>query len=162
MLTVKQARFVAEFARTGNATQSAITAGYSINGAAVTGSNLLRNTKVIAALQAVSATAREVVEAKLEEAVGSEAWIIEKAAEVVNRALNAVPVTVMQNGERVTVEGEWTCNLGAATPALALLARRQPAFSEKHDVNLNMRAQVLALVAAVSEDELRAAKARLA
>ena len=42
--------------------------------------------------------------------------------------------------------------------ALALLARRHPEFSEKHDVNVSVRAQVVAMVAAMSDDELRQAK----
>jgi hypothetical protein len=48
-----------------------------------------------------------------------------------------------------------------AAPHLSLLARRHPEFSEKHDVNMTLRAQMLALVAGLSEDELRAAKERL-
>lgn len=45
-LTAKQARFVNEYIRTLNVTQSAVKAGYSSNSAHVTGSRLLRNDKV--------------------------------------------------------------------------------------------------------------------
>lgn len=45
-LTAKQARFVNEYIRTLNVTQSAVKAGYSSNSAHVTGSRLLRNEKV--------------------------------------------------------------------------------------------------------------------
>ena len=42
-LTKRQDTFVAEYAKTGNATRSAITAGYSPRSARVTGSRLLTN-----------------------------------------------------------------------------------------------------------------------
>lgn len=45
-LTAKLARFVNEYIRTLNVTQSAVKAGYSSNSAHVTGSRLLRNEKV--------------------------------------------------------------------------------------------------------------------
>lgn len=45
-LTPKQERFVNEYLKTLNVTQSAINAGYSSNSAHVTGSRLLRNEKV--------------------------------------------------------------------------------------------------------------------
>lgn len=45
-LTAKQARFVNEYIRTLNVTQSAVKAGYSSNSAHVTGSRLSRNEKV--------------------------------------------------------------------------------------------------------------------
>lgn len=45
-LTAKQARFVNEYIRTLNVTQSAVKAGYSSNSAHVTGNRLLRNEKV--------------------------------------------------------------------------------------------------------------------
>ena len=49
-LTHKQAAFAREYLVDRNATQAAIRAGYSRNGAEVTGSKLLRNTKVAAKL----------------------------------------------------------------------------------------------------------------
>ena len=127
MLTPKQAAFVAEYVKDNNATQAAIRAGYSAKTADVQGPRLLGNVGIQQALQQVRGTAVQVVEAKMEEAIGTEAWIVEKAAEVVYRALDAVPV---RNAKGEIVDGEWTCNLGAATPALALLAKRVPAFKD--------------------------------
>ena len=49
-LTPKQAAFAREYLVDRNATQAAIRSGYSRNGAEVTGSKLLRNTKVAAKL----------------------------------------------------------------------------------------------------------------
>jgi hypothetical protein len=50
-LTLKQEKFVLEYARTPNATIAVIKAGYSKNGAAVQGERLLRNAKVQNALE---------------------------------------------------------------------------------------------------------------
>ena len=49
-LNIQQRKFVTEYLKTGNAKQSAIAAGYSEKTAEVTGSRLLRNVKVKAAL----------------------------------------------------------------------------------------------------------------
>lgn len=46
-LNIRQSRFVAEYIKTGNATQSAIAAGYSPKTAHVQGHDLLRNPKLI-------------------------------------------------------------------------------------------------------------------
>ena len=105
-LTPKQAAFVAEYVKDGNATQAAIRAGYAQSSAHVTGHELLKHPKISEALTKVREQAVERVEAKLEEAIGTEAWIVEKAAEVVNRALEAVPV---RNGKGEIIDGEWTC-----------------------------------------------------
>lgn len=133
-LTPLEAAFVREYQVDQNGTKAAIRAGASPTSAKVTASRWLTKANVVAALEAVHAMALQVVAERTEEAIGSEAWIIEKAGEVVNRALNAVPVYEMRDGMRVPVEGEWTCNLGAATPALALLAKRLSAFSDKHEL----------------------------
>jgi phage terminase small subunit len=55
MLTPKQEAFVQHYATTRNATQSAILAGYSKNGASTSGSNLLRHEGVRGALMRIEA-----------------------------------------------------------------------------------------------------------
>ena len=50
-LTPKQARFAQEYLIDLNATQAAIRAGYSKNGAGQTAHNLLKNTEIAAAIQ---------------------------------------------------------------------------------------------------------------
>ncbi len=111
-LTPKQAAFVAEFVKDGNAAQAAIRAGYPERSARSVGSENLTKPDIIAALQAAQATAVQVVVQRTAEAAGSATWIIEKAVEVVDRAL------------------EDNRTLGHATPALALLAKRHPEFRE--------------------------------
>ena len=51
-LTPRQAAFIPEFLASGNATASAIAAGFSVKGASVAGTRMLRNASVQAALQA--------------------------------------------------------------------------------------------------------------
>ena len=57
-LTPRRARFVSEYVETGNATRSAIDAGYAVSGAHVTGSRLLRNAKVATAIDVERETLR--------------------------------------------------------------------------------------------------------
>ena len=52
ILTPRQAAFIPEFLATGNATASAIAAGFSVKGASVAGTRMLRNARVQEALQA--------------------------------------------------------------------------------------------------------------
>lgn len=52
MLTPRQAAFIPAFLACGNATASAIDAGFSVKGASVAGTRMLRNAKVQEALQA--------------------------------------------------------------------------------------------------------------
>ena len=151
-LTPKQARFVAEYARDQNATQAAIRAGYSEHTAYAAGSRLLKHVEVQQALQHAHATAVQVVEERTEEAIGSAAWIIEKAGEVVGRALNAVPV---RNSKGEVIEGEWTCNLSAANPALALLAKMHPTVFSPDTTNIDNRTLNLVLPDGTSLDDLK-------
>lgn len=51
-MTERQARWVTEFLACGNATASAVKAGFSVNGASVAGTRMLRNASVQKALQA--------------------------------------------------------------------------------------------------------------
>jgi len=51
-LTAKQARWVHEYLACGNASASAVKAGYSANGASVAGNRMLRNVRVQEALKA--------------------------------------------------------------------------------------------------------------
>jgi phage terminase small subunit len=55
-LTPRQAAFIPEFLASGNATASAIKAGFSVKGASVAGTRMLRNASVQRALQARQAS----------------------------------------------------------------------------------------------------------
>ena len=109
-LNPKQQRFVDEYLIDTNATQAAIRAGYSPHSAHVQGSQLLAVPSIRAEVDARSVALAESV-------AGSAAWIVEQTVEVVRRALDSDPP-----------------DLRAATPALALLAKRHPEFRERHDI----------------------------
>jgi len=51
-LTARQAAFIPAFLASGNATASAVKAGFSVRGASVAGNRMLRNARVQAAIQA--------------------------------------------------------------------------------------------------------------
>lgn len=81
-LTPKQAAFVAEYTRTGNATQSAITAGYPKSSARSVGSENLTKPDIIAALAEINSTAVQVVAERTGEATVTAARVIEEAARI--------------------------------------------------------------------------------
>lgn len=124
-LTPMQARFVAEWQKDQNGTQAAIRAGANPNSAHVTASKWLKLPKVVAALEAVNATAIQRVTESLEDAAGSAVWIVEKVVEIVERAMTPLPV--YYRGEPTT---EMQFAGGTAVAALALLAKRHPEFRE--------------------------------
>lgn len=66
-LNQRQRKFAINYFETGNATQSAIDAGYSIKGVEVTGSNLLRNTKVSTYLEELNSKLEDPAIANVQE-----------------------------------------------------------------------------------------------
>lgn len=102
-LTARQARFVAEFQVDLNASAAAVRAGYTPSRAHITGSELVANRKVAAAI----AEAQSAVVSRLEITV----------EDIVRRAWQ---IACEDRGDR--------------TAALALLAKRHPEFSEKHEL----------------------------
>ena len=104
-LTPKQQLFVAEYPNDLNATRAAIRAGYSENGADVTGVRLLGNPRI---QQAMAENLQRIVDV---------AGVT--AADIVREAWSIATDTERHDGARVS--------------ALALLAKRHPEFSDKHD-----------------------------
>ncbi len=74
-LTPKQAQFVKEYVADFNATQAAIRAGYSKNGAGQTAAHLLKNPKVQAALEIEARTRAAAAEVTAEEVLAELAGI---------------------------------------------------------------------------------------
>lgn len=167
-ITDQMRRFFAEYEVDQNATQAAIRAGYSPKSAAVTASRMLKQAKADPNFAAIRANTREVILAKvekpaaLEAAENTAAYAITKTLELIEYGTERVPVLGMFGP--IVVDGETLMEMRdpkVATSNIATLVRQFPEFSEKHDVNVNLRAQMLALVAGMPEDELRAAKASL-
>lgn len=151
-LTELKARFVAEYQVDFNATNAYIRAGGSPKTAYSAGPRMLAAVGVRDMLATAERARQDKIIEKVAAATGSADWIVERAAEVVNRALNAVPVFDARGN---IVKGEWTCNLGAATPALALLAKRHPEFRDGPTVNVDARHVTLAGLDAAQLERLR-------
>ena len=136
-LTSKQAAFIAEYVKDGNATRSAIAAGYSPASAHVTAHYLLRHPKIVPALAEVRAAASKLVSARLEktlgEAIGTAAWVLEQSVQVQNEARAAK-------------------QYGAAVSALTLIAKPLPEFRDGPIVD---NSQHVHLPAGLTVDELR-------
>lgn len=139
MLTPKKALFVVAYIPTQNATQAAITAGYSEKTAKQQGSRLLTDVDVKAALEAAHATALQVVEEAQQSAVANAQWIIERSVQVVEIGMATVPVRGRdgkviethyndEDGNEVAEPAYYeAANLTAANGALKLLAAMHPA-----------------------------------
>jgi len=86
-LNHKQQAFADSYLKTGNATQSVITAGYSSNGASVKGSNLLGNVKVKAYLEEKKAElAIQQAELAKKTQITTE-WLVENAKKVLEYSI---------------------------------------------------------------------------
>jgi hypothetical protein len=117
-LTPKQKRFCDEYLANGmNATQAAISAGYSKKGAEVTGSNLLRNTKVASVLRKEQ----------------------DKTAEKLNITREMILEALWQNHQlALTPEGETgRVDVRASSDALDKLNKMQGNYTEKRDITTN-------------------------
>lgn len=124
-LTAKQQRFIDEYLVDLNATQAAIRAGYSAKTAKQIGSRLLTNVDI------ASGIARR-QEARSEKAELSEAWILDKLRDNVERSMVAVPVMVFDHDKKQMVEsGEYTYQGNVANKALELIGKHRGMFVER-------------------------------
>ena len=115
-MNAKQSRFVAEYLIDSNATQAAIRAGYSKNGAKVAGHRLLTNINVSEAIR----KGRERLETKLEQkAIVTREWAVEKLIAIHDAAMGENPV-VDRYGNPT---GTTTKNFAGANKAVELLCR---------------------------------------
>ncbi len=119
-LTARQSAFKEEFLVDLNGKQAAIRAGYSKRSAEVTASRLLRNAKVVAALQEAMAERAKRVKVKQE-------WVLEKLVENVERAMQVTEV-LDRDGEPT---GEFVYQGAVANKALELIGRHLGMFNEK-------------------------------
>jgi hypothetical protein len=104
-LTTRQALWIAEYVKDLDATAAAVRAGYPERSAPYVGAANKRNPEIAAAIERVHNARDLLVQERIADAVGTEAWIVEKTAAIVEE----------NDRDRV--------------PALALLARRVPSFN---------------------------------
>lgn len=120
----KQSRFVAEYLKDSNATQAAIRAGYSANGASVQGTRLLANASIAAAIR----ERQQKLSAKLEETtVLSKAWVMERLHANYWAAFNGQPV-VDRYGKPT---GQNIQKIGDANKAAELIGKELGMFVEQ-------------------------------
>ena len=112
MLNPKQKRFVEEYLRTGNATEAALTAGYSAKSARSQGSKLL-------SMPEVQAYRRELEQKMFDELGITQAWIGRRLVEIVDRCMQKTPVLEWNSATRQKEpSGEWQFDQNGATRAL--------------------------------------------
>lgn len=123
-LTAQQKRFVEEYLKTGNATEAAISAGYSAKSAASRASKLLETPAV--------QEYRRQLEKKLFDEMGiSKAWIGRRLAEIVDRCMQKTPVLEWNHATRQKEPtGTWEYDANGAIRALAELSRHMD-FAEE-------------------------------
>lgn len=143
MLTPKQERFCQEYIIDLNATQAAIRAGYSKNGANVTASKLLSNTNIASRVRELN----EKVSAKLE--ITAE-YVLAGLKEVAERCLQRAPVMewdpeAKAKVQATTVDGEgiWTFDSQGGNRAFELLGKHVGLFEKDNDqkkpiINVNV------------------------
>ncbi len=129
-MTPKQRRFVEEYLVTLNATQAAIRAGYSENGAKVQGARLLVNAGVAKAVAAAKAKRSERTEI-------TQDYVLTTIRDTIERCKQAEPVTY-QNGDPVlidTPDGEmakaYKFDASAVLKGAELLGRHLAMFTDK-------------------------------
>ncbi|HOX27461.1 MAG TPA: terminase small subunit [Candidatus Krumholzibacteria bacterium] len=122
-LTPKQEQFCLEYVVDLNATQAAIRAGYSANGADVTGSRLLGNARIatrIAALRSERSAATKITAES----------VLTRLDQVADRCMQGVEVTD-RDGNPI---GEWKFDSSGANKALELLGKHLALFVERREV----------------------------
>ncbi|HHB0275559.1 TPA: terminase small subunit [Staphylococcus aureus] len=143
-LTAKQARFVNEYIKTLNVTQSAIKAGYSPNSAHVTGSRLLRKEKVDEYIKSKKdeimddtiLSAKEVLYLLTQAAVGDETETKEAVVKkgTFERNPDSGRMNLVYNEHVETVEVP--IKPSGRMKARDLLGRYHSLFTEKVDLNV--------------------------
>ena len=149
-LTAKQAAFVQEYMVDLNATGAARRAGYSPNGAEVTGHRLLRNTKVAAQID-------KALNERIERTEITADWVITKLVENVERAMQAKPVLDTKGNPT----GEYRYDGTVANQALRHLGQHLGMFKDRVELRVNVLERLASLpisqrreLEALGDDEL--------
>lgn len=120
-LNRQQRLFVREYLVDLNATSAAIRAGYSERNASSLGYQLLQKAPVLIAVQLALAEREKRLELSAD-------WVLMRLREVVERAMEAVPV-LDRKGK--PIEGQWTFDSAGANRALELIGKHLAMFGGK-------------------------------
>lgn len=128
-LTPKQELFIKEYLVDLNATQAAIRAGYSEKTAKVIGHENLTKPDIRARIDELQNQRAEKVELDAE-------WVLRNLQTVVERSLQAVPVTKWDYEEKKLLEtGEYTFDSSGANRALELVGKHLGMFKDKLELS---------------------------
>ena len=141
-LNARQVKFIEAYIETGNATKSAIKAGYSEKSAAQQGSKLANTKQILAEISRRQAKVSQKTDITAEYVLGA-------IKEAVDRGLMAVPVLDRQ-GNQVYIENEngetvaaYTFDSGAVLKGSELLGKYLGLFTEKVDLQTTVVHTVL-------------------
>lgn len=136
--TNKQEAFALEYAKTRNATEAyAKIYGVKESVAAVNASRLLRNAKVRAIIDGITAEAVAETKASVE-------YVVENTMEVIERTMQRAPVLEYDREKKAYVQAKdengnnlWTFDARGAVAALTLLSKHTGGFIERQDHTTN-------------------------
>lgn len=126
-LLQREENFCLAYAVNGNGAEAARVAGYAHSGAKQRADVLLKLDRVQARLAELRAEQRAENKATAES-------VIERTNEVINRCMQAVPVTDRKGN---IIEGEWTFDAASALRGLDLLGKHFGLFTTRIDVSLS-------------------------
>lgn len=124
-LTIKRELFIREYLIDFNATQAAIRAGYSKKSAGATGHEILKNPEVLARVKAAQAE-------RVQRLCINADWVVLKLVQVVDKAMQAVPVEKWDAHIKEMVEtGEYVFDSKGANNALQMLGKHVGMFDRQ-------------------------------
>lgn len=136
-LTDKQKRFADEYLICLNATQAAITAGYSEKTAQEQGSRLLSNVMV-------SAYIKERQQELSKKTELSQEWVLEKLKECVSKSMQEEEIKKWDYEDRCMVgTGEYIYDSRGATRALELIGKHLGMFKDKLELSGQVGVQIV-------------------
>jgi len=121
-LNLRQKKFLEAYMLHGNATQAAITAGYSDKTAGQIGARLIKHVNIVGEIARINQKTTEQTEVNA-------AWVTERLVKVAERCMQAEPVMEKVDGSWVRT-GEFQFNAAGANKALELLGKTQAMFKE--------------------------------
>ena len=131
VLTVKQRKFCDEYLKDGNASRSALAAGYSKKTAFRTGSENLHKPLIMAEIQKGrdKQSKRTLIDAD---------YVLTSLRSVAERCQTAVPVMVKDDDGKMVESGEYKFDSSGANKSLELLGKHLKLFTDKLEIDASV------------------------